>query len=125
VLSDPIFCGAVAGFTSQVAHGGGPPFQVYALTKRFDRNVFIGTSTVFFAVLNWMKLPAYLALGAINRQTLIVGLAMLPLAIASTAAGVVLVKRVSSNQFYLFIHIMLVAVGFKLGWDGIRGLWTG
>jgi uncharacterized membrane protein YfcA len=63
-------CGAVAGFTSQVAHAGGPPFQIYALPRRLPRDVFIGTSAIFFATVNWMKVPAYIALGQFTPQVL-------------------------------------------------------
>jgi uncharacterized membrane protein YfcA len=115
-------CGVGAGFTSQVAHAGGPPFQVYALSKRFERDVFIGTSTVFFAVVNYMKVPAYIALGQFNRTNLLVSAALIPLAIFATWAGVVLVRKVSSDRFYTLIYILLVLLGVKLIWDGGHGL---
>ncbi|TKD25232.1 MAG: sulfite exporter TauE/SafE family protein, partial [Mesorhizobium sp.] len=38
------FWGTVAGFTSFVAHVGGPPFQVYALPIRLDPKVLSGTA---------------------------------------------------------------------------------
>jgi uncharacterized protein len=38
--------GLVSGFTSQIAHAGGPPFQVWAMTRNFQRDVFVGTSCV-------------------------------------------------------------------------------
>ena len=41
-------CGATAGFTSQIAHAGGPPFQIYVLPRRLPRDTFIGTSAIFF-----------------------------------------------------------------------------
>jgi len=81
-------CGVVAGFTSQVATAGGPPFQIYVLPRRLPRDVFIGTSAIFFAATNWMKVPAYAALGQFTRQTLTTSAVLLPLALASTWAGV-------------------------------------
>ena len=45
--------GAAAGFTSQIAHAGGPPFQMHVLPKKLPRDMFIGTSTVFFAVIRY------------------------------------------------------------------------
>ena len=44
------FWGAVSGFTSQVAHAGGPPFQIWALTRNFPHTVFIGTSAILRAI---------------------------------------------------------------------------
>lgn len=123
--SSPILgaiCGAASGFTSQIAHAGGPPFQMYVLPKRLPRDLFIGTSAVFFAVVNWMKVPAYFALGQINRDSLAAAGVLLPFAVASTWAGVVLVRKVPAEGFYRFIYILLVVVGAKLVWDGVAGL---
>lgn len=115
-------CGLAAGFTSQIAHAGGPPFQIYVLPRRLPRDAFIGTSAIFFAVVNWMKAPAYLALGAFTPKVLATAGVLLPLAIASTWAGVWLVRRVPAEGFYKVIYVLLVAVGGKLVFDGARGL---
>src|SRR4051794_39636516 len=37
------FWGAVCGFTSMIGHAGGPPFQIYVLPQRLQRDIFIGT----------------------------------------------------------------------------------
>jgi len=115
-------CGAIAGFTSQVAHAGGPPFQIYVLPRRLPRDVFIGTSAIFFATVNWMKVPAYVALGQFTPQVLTTAAVLLPLALASTWAGVWLVRRVPAEGFYRVIYLLLIAVGAKLAWDGAHGL---
>ncbi len=60
------FWGAVAGFTSFVAHVGGPPFQVYALPLRLDPKLLAGTTALFFAVTNALKLVPYFALGPVR-----------------------------------------------------------
>ena len=44
------FWGGVAGFTSHVAHAGGPPFQIWALSRNLPHTIFIGSSAIFFAV---------------------------------------------------------------------------
>lgn len=108
------FWGGVSGFTSQVAHAGGPPFQVWALSRNFSHTVFIGTSSIFFALLNWMKVPAYLALGQFTAANLKLTFVFLPLAIASTFAGVWLVRRVSPARFNTIISALMVAVGLEL-----------
>ena len=115
-------CGMAAGFTSQIAHAGGPPFQIYVMPMRLARDVFIGTSAIFFAVVNWMKVPAYIALGQFTPQVLTTAAVLLPLALASTWAGVWLVRRVPAEGFYKVIYVLLIAVGAKLAWDGAHGL---
>jgi uncharacterized membrane protein YfcA len=115
-------CGAAAGFTSQIAHAGGPPFQIYVLPRRLPRDAFIGTSAIFFATVNWMKVPAYFALGQFTPQVLMTAGVLLPLAIASTWGGVWVVRRVPAEGFYKVIYVLLIAVGGKLVFDGARGL---
>ena len=112
------FWGAVAGFTSFVAHAGGPPFQVYVLPLRFDPRIFTGTSVIFFAVVNLIKVLPYGLLGQFDRVTLISALLMAPLAVVSTLLGAMLIKRMRAAIFYPFMYAMITLVGLKLVWDG-------
>lgn len=114
--------GAASGFTSQIAHAGAPPFQMHVIPMRLDRDTFIGTSAIFFAVVNWMKVPAYAALGQFTPGNLSAAAVLMPLAIASTWAGVWLVRRVNPASFYRIIHILMIVVGAKLVWDGAAAL---
>ncbi len=111
-----IFWGAIAGFTSMILHAGSPPFQIYVMPQKLSRDLYIGTSVLFFAVVNWIKVPPYLMLGELNWQTLMISLVLFPLAIASTFFGIWLVKRFSTEQFYQIINILLIVVGLKLLW---------
>lgn len=111
--------GIASGFTSQIAHAGQPPFQVYVLPRRLPRDVLVGTTAIFFAAVNWAKVPAYWALGQFDRATLGVAALLLPVAIASTFAGVWLVRRVSPERFYTAIYALMVLVGVKLIWDAL------
>jgi uncharacterized membrane protein YfcA len=106
--------GGIAGFTSQIAHAGGPPFQIWALSRNFPHLVFIGTSSIFFAIINWFKVPAYAALGQFNVQNMTLTAIFLPLAILSTLAGVRLVKRVSPARFNVIINLLMVIIGAEL-----------
>lgn len=117
-----VVVGVASGFTSQIAHAGGPPFQMYVLPRRLPRDVFVGTSAIYFATVNWLKVPAYLALGQFTRENMLTAAALVPLALASTFAGVWVVRRVESARFYLIVYVLLVAVGAKLAWDGAAAL---
>jgi uncharacterized protein len=117
-----VFWGWLAGFTSMIAHAGGPPFQIYVMPQRLPRDIFVGTGAIFFAVNNWMKVPPYFALGQLTAGNLATAAVLFPLAIASTWAGVRLVRYVSGERFYTFVYILLVFVGAKLIWDGIAPL---
>jgi uncharacterized protein len=117
-----VMMGAAAGFTSQIAHAGGPPFQMHVLPMKLPRDVFIGTSSVFFAAINWFKVPAYWALGTFTPANLWVAAALLPAALLSTWAGTVLVRRIDGPRFYAIMHVLMIIVGAKLTWDGISAL---
>jgi uncharacterized protein len=106
--------GGLSGFTSQIAHAGGPPFQIWALSKSLPREIFAGTSSVFFFVVNWAKVPAYFALGQFTPQNLTLAALFLPLAIASTLSGVWLVRRVSADRFYLIVYVLMIIIGLYL-----------
>lgn len=116
-----VAAGAVAGFTSQIAHAGGPPFQMHVLPKKLPRDMFIGTSSVFFAAINWLKVPAYWALGAFTPANLWLAAILMPAAILSTWAGTLLVRRVDGPRFYAIMHILMILVGMKLAWNGFFG----
>lgn len=117
-----VLAGMVSGFTSQIAHAGGPPFQMYVLPRKLAPESLIGTSAIFFCAVNWMKTPAYLALGQFNRESLSTAAVLLPLAIASTWAGVWLVRRVPAEGFYRLIYLLMLLAGAKLTYDGAVGL---
>ncbi|MBX9760220.1 MAG: sulfite exporter TauE/SafE family protein [Beijerinckiaceae bacterium] len=114
--------GTATGFTSFVANAGGPPFQVYMMPRRLSPRVYAGTSTIFFAVLNYIKFPAYIHLGQMTGENLLTSAVLMPLAIASISAGVWLVRRVSADSFYRIVYALTFAVGVKLVWDGAREL---
>ncbi|PZQ23744.1 MAG: hypothetical protein DI569_03235 [Sphingopyxis macrogoltabida] len=113
--------GAVMGLTSQIAHAGGPPFQMWVTPRKLPHLVFIGTSALLFAIVNWMKVPAYLALGAFPHEVIVAALLLMPLAIVSTLATVRWMKRMNPERFYLIVYLLMVLLGARLIWDGVHG----
>ena len=114
-----VVLGVASGFTSQIAHAGAPPFQMWVLPKRLPRDILIGTSAVAFAVMNWVKVPAYAALGQFTRANLVATAMLAPVAVAATFAGVLLVRRVDPARFYTLIYVLMVLLGIKLMADAI------
>jgi uncharacterized membrane protein YfcA len=117
-----LFWGAVAGFASFVSHAGGPPFLVYAMPQRLAAPVFAGTSVVFFAAVNLMKVPPYLMLGQFTRANLTASLTLLPLAVVSTLAGVWVIRRIPAEKFYHVVLAITFLLGVKLIYDAARAL---
>lgn len=109
-----VVLGIASGFTSQVAHAGQPPFQMWVLPKGLSPPVLVGTTAIFFATLNVLKIPAYLALGQFTHENLVVAAVLTPLAIVSTLLGVWLVRRVNAGRFMLIIYVLMIVVGAEL-----------
>lgn len=114
--------GWLAGFTSMIAHAGGPPFQIYVMPQQLPPAVYVGTNAIFFAAINLIKIAPYLALGQFTPANLTASAALFPVAIVATIAGVWVVRRVPPERFYAIIYWLLLAVGAKLVFDGWRGL---
>lgn len=117
-----VMFGIVAGFTSQIAHAGAPPAQMYLMPRQLSRDAFLGTSTLFFALLNWIKVPAYIALGQFTPGNLALAGVMLPLAVVSTLIGAKLARKVAGPLFYRMVYVLMVLLGAKLMWDGAHAL---
>lgn len=116
-----LFWGGLAGFTSMIAHAGSPPFHIYVMPQRLPRDLFVGTSVAFFAMINWIKVPPYLMLGQLTGETLTLSFLLAPLALLSTWLGIKLVRMVDTERFYLIAYGLLALVGLKLCWDGAAG----
>ena len=63
-----LFWGAVSGFMSFASQGGGPPFQVYTLPQQLPKMTFVGTTTIFFAAVNALKIVPYFMLGQFSAK---------------------------------------------------------
>jgi uncharacterized protein len=116
------FWGTLAGFTSFVAHAGGPPYQIHTLPLRLDPKLYTGTAVVFFAVVNVAKLLPYSALGQLDTRTLLSAAVLLPVAIVAVLAGAALVRRMRPTVFYPFMYTMIGLVSLRLVYEGVRGL---
>jgi uncharacterized membrane protein YfcA len=112
-----VFWGAMSGFTSFASQGGGPPFQVHMLPQRLPKMVFVGTTTIFFAAVNAMKIVPYFMLGQFSAKNFSTSLALLPLA--------VMVRRVPTVIFYRITYILLFLLGVLLLWQGLSHVLRG
>jgi hypothetical protein len=117
-----VFWSAVAGFTSFVGHAGGPPLQVYLLPLKLDKTVFVGTTTVFFMTVNYVKLAPYAWLELFTREILLTALVLAPLCPLAMFAGVWLHHRIPERPFYLICYVLVFAIGCKLLRDGVIGM---
>lgn len=120
-----LFWGAVSGFMSFASQGGGPPFQVFTLPQRLPKMTFVGTTAIFFAVVNVLKVVPYFALGQFSAKNLSTSLALLPLAVAANFAGIWMVQVVPTAQFYRITYVLLFILGLLLSCQGVVHLMHG
>ena len=113
-------CAAVSGFTSFVAHAGGPPISAYTLPLKLPPQVLSGTMAVFFAAVNLAKWIPYAALGLIDLRNMATALVLMPLAPLGVWAGVWLLRRVDATWFYRLAYTGMALTGVKLLWDGLK-----
>lgn len=110
--------GFVAGYTSFLAHAGGPPIQVHLLPQRLDKRAYVATTTIFFVVVNLAKLPPYLLVGTLDRSALLTALVLLPLAPIGMRIGFWIVRSLPTEPFYKLCYVLVLITGIKLLWDG-------
>jgi uncharacterized membrane protein YfcA len=120
-----VFWGALSGFTSTICQSGGPPFQIYVLALQMPKMSFVGTSTLFFAAMNWLKVVPYVALGQFSTKGLTTSLVLLPLAIASNQLGFWLVRRTPQKLFYQIITVFMLVISIALVRAGLTEVWHG
>ncbi len=107
-----------SGFTSFVAHAGGPPINVYVIPMKLPPVVFTATMAVFFFTVNLSKWLPYAWLGLLDLRNMATSLALLPLAPIGVLVGVRVAHRINAVLFYRFIYAGMLLTGGKLVWDG-------
>ena len=111
------FWGLVTGFTSFSVHAGGPPLNIYLLPLRLDKSVYIGTTIIMFAAINYLKLVPYALLGQFNSANLSTAAVLAVLAPVGVRLGYWMHHRISEAWFYRICFVLLFLTGSKLLYD--------
>ena len=120
----PLWLGALlsitSGFTSFIAHAGGPPINAYVIPLRLSPLKFTATMAFFFFVINLAKWIPYAWLGLLDMRNLATSLVLLPIAPMGVWIGVKLARRISPLLFYRLLYLGMFLTGIKLVWDAVR-----
>ena len=111
--------GFISGISSTLLHAGGPPLAMHLLARKLPATEYIATSAVFFAVLNLVKVPAYVWQQQLTLDLLWLALPFLPLCYLSIKLGYWLKQKVSDRHFLPAVHGLLLLAGGKLIWQAI------
>ncbi|MFT4109261.1 sulfite exporter TauE/SafE family protein [Propionicimonas sp.] len=109
--------GGLAGFTTMVANGGGPPMSLYLLARKYDKLRFLGTTAWFFFAVNLIKVPFSIANGIVRPDTAAVSLSLAPLVLVGTAIGRLTIRHLDQALFDRLVTILVgvAAVYLLLG----------
>jgi len=91
--------GVLAGFTTLVANAAGPLMALYLLAMGLPKMEFVGTTAVFFLLLNLFKVPFMVNLGLITTDSFGVNLALAPAVWLGAWAGRKLLRRLNQKLF--------------------------
>ena len=111
--------GITAGFTSFIAHAGGPPISAYVIPLRLSPIKFTATMAFLFFVINLSKWIPYAWLGLLDMRNMSTSLVLLPLVPIGVWIGVRFARRVSPVLFYRLLYGGMFITGCKLLWDGL------
>ena len=116
-----IGAGLASGVTTMVAHSGGPPLAMYLLPLGLSKDIYAGTTSLFFTVGNATKAVPWLLL---VRPTTDVWTLMV-ICLFAIPGGVWLGWRMhgalDQRQIYRACYGLLVVTALKLLWDGVSG----
>ncbi|MGV1044053.1 sulfite exporter TauE/SafE family protein [Limnohabitans sp.] len=120
----PRWLGAVllttSGFTSFIAHAGGPPVNAYVIPLKLKPVVFTATMAFLFFFINMAKWVPYAWLGLLDMRNFATSMVLLPLAPLGVWMGVRIAKRIRPDWFYRLVYTGMFLTGCKLLWDGLH-----
>ncbi|CAH2405789.1 sulfite exporter TauE/SafE family protein [Mesorhizobium escarrei] len=116
-----IAAGLASGITTMVAHSGGPPLAMYLLPLGLSKEVYAGTTSLFFTVGNAIKaVPWLLLVKPAGNVWILIAVCLLTIPFG-VWLGWRLHGRLDQRQLYRACYGLLVVTAFKLLWDSVSG----
>lgn len=116
-----VAAGLTSGITTMVAHSGGPPLAMYLLHLGLGKEIYAGTTSLFFSVGNATKPVPWLVLvqpAATTWALMAICLLAIPFGVWS---GWRLHGVLDQCQVYRACYGLVVVTALKLLWDGASG----
>jgi uncharacterized membrane protein YfcA len=117
-----VFSGIAAGFAGLLANAASGPFLTFVLPQGLKKEVFVGTTAIFFAATDIIKVPPLVLTQQFTLSGLMRSAVLLPLAIATNFLGIWLVRRTSTHLFYRIAYWLVFGVALALIWQGMTGV---
>lgn len=117
-----LLAGWASGFTSFIAHAGGPPANMYLLRRGLEKSVYAGTNLAMFMVGNFLKLIPYGILIWAKPWTFLASLILMPVVPVGVLLGKWLHDRLEQRRLFFWCYILLSVAAAKLLYDAVRSL---
>jgi uncharacterized membrane protein YfcA len=117
-----LFAGLVSGFTTFVAHAGGPPSQMYLLYRGLNKTLFAGTNLALFTLGNFVKLVPYGLLAWATPRTMLAAAVLAPVVPLGVWFGKWLHNRLEQRRLFFWCYILLLAAAAKMLFDAVTAL---
>jgi uncharacterized membrane protein YfcA len=116
-----VTAGLASGITTMVAHSGGPPLAMYLLPLGLSKEIYAGTTSLFFTVGNATKAVPWLLLVKPTGDVWTLMAACLFAIPTGVWLGWRLHGTLDQRQLYRACYGLLVVTALKLLWDGVSG----
>lgn len=115
-----LLAGGASGFTTFVAHAGGPPMSVYLLHRGLNKTIFAGTMVALFSLGNLVKLAPYSLLAFAKPETLVQAAVLAPVVPLGVWLGKYAHDRLDQGRLFFWCYVILVVAAVKLLYDALR-----
>ena len=96
--------GLSGGFATMIGNAAGPIFNLYLMSMRLPKNVFIGTGAIFYLILNIIKVPIHLFYwNSMSLKTLQLSFVLLPILLIGAFTGKHIVKFIPEKAYRIFV----------------------
>ena len=100
--------GISGGFATMIGNAAGPIFNLYLMAMRLPKNAFIATGSVFYLVLNVIKVPIHVVFWkSMTWQTVQLNFVLLPVLLVGAFTGKYIVKLIPENVYRYFVIVVI------------------
>ena len=107
----------VIGFPCGVgANGAGPLVAMFLIPQRLPKDVYVATTALVFACINWIKVAFFVPAGIITFATLQASAVLLVFVPLGVWAGLWLNRMIPERLFVKFVYAFTFITGLQLLW---------
>ena len=106
--------GWFGGVATMLANAAGPVMAIYLLACRLPKLELVGTGAWFFFVVNLAKVPFSVALGLVDRRSLLLTLALVPAVVVGGFSGRWILDRIDQRLFEWLLLAFTLAAALRL-----------